>query len=213
MSKSLESFTAWAIRAGKVSNPGVNTYPGQCVSLIQEYLSQVFGVPYAPRGNAKDFVPPTFQKLPASTQRRPGDIIRYGRGYGGGYGHIGYIDHLGRFVDQNGSAALHVAVRLSPFSGIDCVFRPTRAFQVKNVIVPVPAPKPAYPRNVVVTEPANVRNAPSTRAPLAGSKSLKPGDVFTSVGLVAGTSVSGNNLWHKSTKGNYVWSGNTNVKG
>lgn len=208
---SLESFTSWAIRQGKVSNPN-GTYPGQCVSLIQQYLAQVFGIPYAPRGNAKDFVPPTFTKLPAGTQRRPGDIIRYGKNYGGGYGHIGYIDHLGRFVDQNGSAALHVGVRNAPFGNINAVFRPTRAFKVKNAIIPVPPAKPAYPRNVVVTEPANVRSAPRTNAPLAGSKQLKPGDVFTSVGLVDGTSVSGNNKWHKSTKGNYVWSGNTNVR-
>lgn len=212
MSKSLESFTSWAIRAKQVSNPTVNTYPGQCVSLIQEYLSQVFGIPYAKRGNAKDFVPPTFQQLPAGTQRRPGDIIRYGKNYGGGYGHIGYIDHLGRFIDQNGTAAMHVGVRLQPFAGINAVFRPTRGFKVKNVIIPVPPAKPAYPRNVTVTEDAYVRNAPKLSAPLSGSRKLKPKDVFTSVGLVPGSSVRGNNLWHKSTKGNYIWSGNTNVR-
>lgn len=212
MSKSLESFTSWAIRAKQVSNPTVNTYPGQCVSLIQEYLSQVFGIPFAKRGNAKDFKPPTFQQLTSSTQRRPGDIIRYGKNYGGGYGHIGYIDHLGRFVDQNGTAAMHVGVRLQPFGGINAVFRPTRGFQVKNIVIPVPPAKPAYPRNVVVTEPANVRSAPRLNAPLAGSKILKPGDVFTSVGLVDGQSVGGYTKWHKSSKGNYVWAKNTNVR-
>ena len=206
---SLESFTSWAIRQGKVANPN-GTYPGQCVSLIQQYLSQVFGIPYAPRGNAKDFVPPTFQKLPAGTQRRPGDIIRYGKNYGGGYGHIGYIDHLGRFVDQNGTAALRVGVRNSPFIGINAVFRPTRGFQVKNVIIPVPPAKPAYPRNVTVTETANVRTAPNTRAGITSK--LAPKDVFTSVGLVDGQSVSGNNKWHKSKFNHYVWSGNTNVR-
>jgi len=212
MSKSLESFTSWAIRAKQVSNPTVNTYPGQCVSLIQEYLSQVFGIPYAKRGNAKDFVPPTFQQLPAGTQRRPGDIIRYGRNYGGGFGHIGYIDHLGRFVDQNGTAALRVGVRNSPFLGINAVFRPTRGFQVKNVIIPVPPAKPAYPRNVVVTETANVRTSPDTKRTTKITSVLQPKDVFTSVGLVDGQSVSGNNKWHKSKFGRYVWSGNTNVR-
>ena len=76
------------------------------------------------------------------------------------------------------------------------------------------APKPLYPRAVTVTSAsgANVRSAPKLSAPLSGSKTLAKGDVFTSVGLVTGDSVSGNNRWHKSSKSNYVWSGNTNVK-
>lgn len=73
-------------------------------------------------------------------------------------------------------------------------------------------PKPRFPMTVTVTSPANVRKQPTTTAPLSGSKTLKKGDKFTSVGLVKGTKVAGNNLWHKSSKGNYVWSGNTNVK-
>ena len=73
---------------------------------------------------------------------------------------------------------------------------------------------PKYPRAVTVTsaDGANVRSAPNISAPLAGSKTLVKGDVFTSVGLVTGSSVAGNNKWHKSSRGNYVWSGNTNVK-
>lgn len=67
-------------------------------------------------------------------------------------------------------------------------------------------------KTVTVTGPANVRKRPSTSAPLSGSKRLKKGDKFTSVGLVKGTNVNGNNKWHKTSKGNFVWSGNTNVK-
>lgn len=83
-----------------------------------------------------------------------------------------------------------------------------------NARVEAMKPKPAYPRTVTVTSPggANVRSAPKVTAPLSGSKSLVKGDTFTSVGLVTGDNVTGNNKWHKSSKGNYVWSGNTNVK-
>lgn len=78
---------------------------------------------------------------------------------------------------------------------------------------PTPKPTPKYPRQVTVTVPAlNVRKKPTPLAPLAGSMTLKKGDVFTSVGMVKGQNVSGNANWHKSSRGNYVWSGGTNVK-
>jgi len=69
-----------------------------------------------------------------------------------------------------------------------------------------------YPRTITVTSTVNVRSKPNLSAPLSGSKKLNKGQTFISVGLVAGTNVSGNNKWHKSQFGNYVWSGNTNVK-
>lgn len=209
MSKSLEAFTSWAIKNGKVSTP-IGTFPGQCVSLVQQYLYQVFDIPFARRGNAKDFVPPTF--VIVKGDYKPGDIIRYGASYGGGYGHIGYIDHNGRFVDQNGSNAYHVGTRSVPFSGYSRIYRPTRAFKLKNTVIPTPAPKPAYPKNITVTGTCFVRSAPRTDAKLAGTGKLVAGNTFVSVGLVAGQVFNGNNLWHKSSKGNYVWSGNTNVR-
>lgn len=72
----------------------------------------------------------------------------------------------------------------------------------------------SYPKKVKVTSAhgANVRRLPTTHAPLSGSRTLKKGDVFTSVKLVSGQKISGNNKWHKSRFGNYVWSGNTNVR-
>lgn len=85
----------------------------------------------------------------------------------------------------------------------------------KVATYPLPKPKPSkpkYPRKVTVTSAANVRSRPSVKAPLAGSKTLKKGDVFTSVGLVSGDKVSNNNKWHKSSRGNYVWSGNTSAR-
>ena len=205
MAKSLQQYREWAVSKKRVANPD-GSYPGQCVSNIQQYLLQVFGIPFKPRGNAKDFTPPGFVRV---SNLRPGDIVRYGANYGGGYGHIGLIDDTGAFLDQNGARVLAVNRMSSPFSGINAIFRPTKKFSVKT---PKPS-KPKYPRNVTVTSPTlNVRDKPTSKSPLSGSKTLKKGDVFTSVGLVKGQSVSGNNLWHKSTKGNYVWAQGTNVK-
>ena len=65
---------------------------------------------------------------------------------------------------------------------------------------------------VSVTVPSlNVRSAPSTTAPLAGSQTLSTGDQFTATSEVTGESVSGNDQWWVSSAGNYVWSGGTNV--
>jgi len=203
---SLQQFREWCVKNRSVANPD-GSYKGQCVSLVQQYLVQVFGIPYRARGNAKDFTPPGFVRV---SSLKPGDIVRYGSNYGGGYGHIGLIDDTGAFLDQNGAIVLTVNRMPKPFGGINAIFRPTKKFNVKT---PKPAPaKPKYPRNVTVTSAANVRSKPSVKAPLAGSKTLKKGDVFTSVGLVNGDKVSNNNKWHKSSRGNYVWSGNTNVK-
>ena len=51
----LAEFGDWGLAEKSVANPGVGTYKGQCVSLIQQYLYRVFGVSYKPRGNAKDW--------------------------------------------------------------------------------------------------------------------------------------------------------------
>jgi len=205
---SLQQFREWAVKNGKVANPD-GSYKGQCVSLVQSYLTQVFAIPFKPRGNAKDFIPPGFVRV---SNLRPGDIVRYGSNYGGGYGHIGLIDDTGAFLDQNGIRVLAVGRQGKPFSGINAIFRPTKKFNVKTP-KPAPKPKPKYPRNVTVTVPKlNVRDKPTSKSPLSGSKTLKKGDVFVSVGLVNGEKVAGNNKWHKSSKANYVWSGGTNVK-
>ena len=138
MSKTLQSFRQWATTHSPVANPTLNVsnkYTGECVSLIQQYLNQVFGVPYAPRGHARDFVPPNFTRVTNGT-RWPGDIVRYGRSYGGGYGHIGLIDDEGKFLDQNGVYARRVGRRDAPFNYIEAVFRPNAPFTIKDTIHP-----------------------------------------------------------------------------
>ena len=158
MAKSLQDFVNWAVNTKVVSNPGVNTYPGQCVSLVQEYLSQVFGIPYAARGNAKDFVPPTFTQV--SGGLRPGDIVRYGANFGGGYGHVGIIDDDGRFIDQNGLKRLAVGRSASPFGGYTAIFRPTKAFSVKNAPAPSAGGRIAQAGTFTANQNMNIRRAP-----------------------------------------------------
>lgn len=125
MTMSLDAFGAWALRCGAVGNPGTGTYKGQCVSLVQQYLYQCYGIPYKPRGNAAQFVPPEFVRVRGGLQ--PGDIVRYaGASWNGGFGHIGIIDVNGKFLDQNGTKRLAVAYRDQPFAGISAIFRPNR---------------------------------------------------------------------------------------
>lgn len=124
----LAEFGDWGLTQKSVANPGVNTYKGQCVSLIQQYLYKVFGVEYKPRGNAKDWernpLPNVLEKLPVNTKLQPGDILVYGSNYGGGYGHIALIDVNSKFFDQNGIKKLEVGYQDKPFSGYVCVLRP-----------------------------------------------------------------------------------------
>ena len=124
----LAEFGDWALEQKSVANPEVNTYKGQCVSLIQQYLYKVFGIEYKPRGNAKDWaknpLPNVLEKLPVNTKLQTGDILVYGSNYGRGYGHIAIIDINDNFFDQNGIKKLEVAYQDKPFSGYVCVLRP-----------------------------------------------------------------------------------------
>lgn len=203
---SLQGFREWAVAARQVSNPQVGTYPGQCVSLVQQYIFQVFAVAYAARGNAKDFVPPGFTRVNGPAQ--PGDIIRYGRNYGGGYGHIGLIDDNGQWLDQNGVAVLHVGQRATPFGGIESIWRPNGAFTLKT---------PPAGGTAEAIRPAMVRVAPNTGAALGGSQKLLVGQTFHYKNIVDGESVTQNgittNKWVQSDKGNFVWLGNVKLIG
>lgn len=198
---SLQGFREWAVAARQVSNPQVGTYPGQCVSLVQQYLFQVFGAPYAARGNAKDFVPPGFSRVTDSA--RAGDIVRYGANYGGGYGHIGLIDDNGQWLDQNGVAVLHVGQRPTPFNGIESIWRPNSAFTIKT---------PNAGGTAEAIRPANVRVAANTSAALGGSQKLGVGETFHYKAIVDGQSVTQNgittNKWVQSDFDHFVWLGN-----
>lgn len=122
----LREFGSWGLEQGSVGNPVVNTYVGQCVSLIQQYLYLVFGVTYKARGNAKDWEYisiPGFEKLPANVSLEKGDILVYGSEYGGGYGHIGLIDINNKYYDQNGIKKLAIGYTSKPYANYRCIFR------------------------------------------------------------------------------------------
>ena len=122
----LREFGDWGLSMESVGNPEANTYVGQCVSLIQQYLYKVFNIPYKPRGNAKDWEYvniPGFKKLSKYAPLEKGDILVYGSDYGNGYGHIALIDCNMNFYDQNGLKKLKVAYSKNPFSGYRCILR------------------------------------------------------------------------------------------
>lgn len=131
MASSIQSFREWAVAQGSnIGNPTVNTYKGECVSLVQQYLYQVFGIPYKARGHAKDFVPPDFTKTSGSP--KAGDILRYqlGKGGAGKLGHIGLVDDDGKFLNQNHNGD-HKVYRDNVPAGYE-IFRPTKGFTIKN---------------------------------------------------------------------------------
>lgn len=200
MAKSLQQFREWAVaQGGNISNPTTDPkrkFPGQCVSLDQQYLNQVFGIPYAPRGHAKDFKPPNFTRV--SGALRPGDILIYGSKFGGGFGHTELIDDDGQALGQNRKGDKRVT-RGSVLPGYSAIYRPNAGFAVKT---PVAGGGVATVQKAV----ANVRSAPKLSAPLAGSQKLKRGDTFRYSGKVQGDVVGGNGTWYQSTKGNFVHS-------
>lgn len=134
MAKTVKEFREWAVAQGKnIKNPTANPFAwfaGQCVSLVQQYLNQVFDVSYKARGNAKDFIAPDFTKV--SGTPKPGDILRYQPGKGGArkYGHIGIVDDDGKFLNQNHNGDKRVYRDKIP-AGYE-IFRPNKPFIVKK---------------------------------------------------------------------------------
>ena len=165
----LKEFGDWALAQGSVANPPPNNkYKGQCVSLIQQYLYRVFGIPFQAHGNAKDWaynIPDGFTKVSGTPQK--GDIIVYGANYpgSGGYGHIGFMDYNYKFFEQNGAKSLAVSYRDTIPSGYIAILRPNNQDKLglntnSNV-----------PYLVQVTADAlNVRTGPGTNYPIATHK-------------------------------------------
>ena len=108
----LSQFKDWAIGQGQVGNPNPNnTYLGQCISLIQQYINKVYGIPWTPRGDAKDW--PTnanvlsyFDKV---SSPQAGDIGVMGSDYGNGFGHIFIYLTPNTILEQNGRVPLKVS--------------------------------------------------------------------------------------------------------
>ena len=98
----LREFENWALAQGSVGNPTEEgSYKGECVSLVQQYLSKVHNIPFKARGNAKDWANITiegFNRYAPDNTLKPGDIVVYDWGQ---YGHIAIITVDGKSLEQN----------------------------------------------------------------------------------------------------------------
>lgn len=200
---SLAEFGSRMLEAGQVGNPGTGKYAGQCVSLIQQLLDQVMSISFVARGNAKDWannpdVLSHFNKFAPGIALQPGDILVYGSNYGGGYGHIGFIDVNGKFFDQNGVRSLHTGFRDYPFCSYICVLRCKTNFTLRDVN----SFEVRVDKNI-----AMVRSAATSQSSVAGTGTLYKDNTFVATGTIQGENVGGNDVWYKSARGNYVWSG------
>jgi len=115
---------------------------------------------------------------------------------------LGYMGATGYVT----GAHLHFEVRINN----KCV-DPLPYFQDKKTIQPYGYVAPTtYKVRVDKKCGAYVRKEPNTKSatvPQPGNQPyLYKGDVFVAVGTVQGEKVSGNDIWFKSQKGNYVWS-------
>lgn len=98
----LKEFENWALAQGSVGNPTAEgSYKGECVSLTQQYLSKVFGIPFKARGNAKDWaniIIEGFNKFAPDNTPKAGDILVYDWGK---FGHIVIVTADGKSLEQN----------------------------------------------------------------------------------------------------------------
>lgn len=98
----LKEFENWALAQGSVGNPTTEeSYKGECVSLVQQYLSKVFNIPFKPRGNAKDWANVNiegFKRLKPDNPLKPGDILVYDWGK---YGHMAIVTVDMKSLEQN----------------------------------------------------------------------------------------------------------------
>jgi hypothetical protein len=83
----LNDFKNWALSQRSVATP-IGTYKGECVSLIQQYLSRVYDIPFKVRGNAVDWSSNSdvLQYFDVVSDLNPGDILVYN--LNDGIGHI-----------------------------------------------------------------------------------------------------------------------------
>ena len=109
----LEQFKNWAVSQGSVAKTN-GQYAGECVSLINQYCSKVFGFTAGAWGNAKDWatngtVAQYFDKVGSP---QAGDIGIY---TGGTYGHIWIYLSPTTVLEQNGKVSRRVSVNAPIF--------------------------------------------------------------------------------------------------
>jgi hypothetical protein len=107
----LDQFKNWAVNEGSVAKTD-GGYLGECVSLINQYLSKVYGIQAGAWGNAYAWandnnpVRAYFDKVGSP---QAGDIGVMGTNYGGGLGHIFIYLSPTTILEQNGRVARKVS--------------------------------------------------------------------------------------------------------
>jgi len=116
----LNEFSAWALSQGTVCKTD-GTYCGECVSLINQYLSKVHGINAGAWGHAKAWASnnhPIRQWFTPVTRSQAGDI---GVDINGPYGHI-WVYRDNDILEQNGRVPLRVTI--SPDRNATVILRP-----------------------------------------------------------------------------------------
>lgn len=115
----LDSFKNWAVSQGSVAKTN-GGYIGECVSLINQYLSKVYGIQAGAWGNAKDWatngtVATHFDKV---SSPQAGDIGISGATATNPYGHIWIYLTPNLVLEQNGRVSRKVSVNAPLFKPI-----------------------------------------------------------------------------------------------
>lgn len=100
----LEQFKQYAVNAGQLGKATDGQYVGQCVSLINQYLSKVYGISAGAWGDAKDWatngnVLSHFDRVGSP---QAGDIGISGATQYNPYGHIWIYTSPSTILEQNG---------------------------------------------------------------------------------------------------------------
>lgn len=110
----LDQFRNWAVSQGQVSNPVSRAdwlYTGECVSLVQQYLNKVYGIPFQARGHAKDWISNgnVLSYFDRVGSPQAGDIGVTGAVAGNPYGHIFIYLSPSTILEQNGRVSRRVS--------------------------------------------------------------------------------------------------------
>lgn len=116
----LDQFENWALQQGQVSKYTDAAFPGQCVSLINQYLGRVYGIMAGAWGDAKDWANngQVNQYFDHVSSPQAGDIGIMGSNFGNGYGHIFIYLSPNTIIEQNGRVPLRVSTGSAYYSPI-----------------------------------------------------------------------------------------------
>lgn len=83
-------------------------FVGECVSLVQQGLHDMYNVPLKRRGNAKDYGNNIIKNGLGYLVDTPryGDLLVWGASLGGGYGHVAFYNDGYTMYDQNNTSKL-----------------------------------------------------------------------------------------------------------